>query len=468
MTDIEISSDELEYHIQDKIPMLILDIRSQEAFMKGHIPGSANAKFQTMYQKQIVMGKIPRNHMVILIDEDGSESSQNAQMMRKFGFDAYFLKDGIKGWKKELIRSTQKTVISNEDLWESIKNNQDIFLLDVREPQEFSEFKISGAVNIPLSKLFLNQDNQNIPKDKKIVTVCSHGNRSMVATFALAQKGIESTSLEGGMAGWNQVLNPTIAVKENDLIIIQVEKVGKGCLSHIVGSDGEALVIDPTFPASKYSEFAINEGLKIRKVIDTHQHADHVSAARELAKLTNSELYFSRKEEYKIESNKFDEGTVFQVGSKEIRVIHTPGHTAGSMTLVIDDRYVFCGDILFVEGIGRPDLRDKAEEFANDLFETLHKKLLKLPTEVKIFPTHHGEGIKPIGNNVFFTNIERAKNLPILDLAKEEFVKKVVSIATPRPMNYSLIIKVNKGIIPITNEQIPDLEMGPNRCSIQT
>jgi len=467
MSNVEINAEELESDIQNKIPLLILDLRDASYFMEGHIEGSANAQFSGEQQKQTVMSKLPRDQKIILIDEDGTESFQNANMLTKFGFNAHYLKEGIKSWKKDLVKSSQDTKLSNENLWKSLKNNEEVFLLDVREPMEFVEFKIPGAVNVPLSELFTEKGADQIPKNKKIVTICSHGNRSMVATFALAQKGLESTSLEGGMSRWNQVLNAQTAVRQDGLIIIQVEKVGKGCLSHIVGSEGEAIVIDPTYPPAKYLEFAENEDLKIIKVIDTHQHADHVSAAKELAKIADAELYFSAKEEYRIEHKKAQDGESIPFGKKQIRVMHTPGHTAGSMTYVVDEIYAFVGDTLFVESIGRPDLRDKAEEFAFELHETLHNKLLNLPPEAKIFPTHHGEGIKPTENGIFYTTPKMANKLSLLDLSKEDFVKKVVSMTTPRPMNYSMVIKVNKGTIPIMEEQVPDLEMGPNRCSVQ-
>jgi glyoxylase-like metal-dependent hydrolase (beta-lactamase superfamily II)/rhodanese-related sulfurtransferase len=466
MSSVEITHDELRQLLDAKTPTLILDIRPKESYLQGHIPTAASAVCESMQQKQVIMSKLPPNMKIILVDEDGTAAKENATMMARFGFDAHYLKDGIKSWNGPTIKSTHDTTINGETLLDSLKNN-DVFLLDVREPTEFSDFKIPGAVNIPLSRLFTQGYEATIPKDKKIVTICSHGNRSMVATFALAQKGIEATSLVGGMAMWNQVLAGTTH-REEGLTIIQVEKVGKGCLSHIIGSDGEAVVIDPTHPAAKYSEFAQKEGLKITKVIDTHQHADHVSAARDLAQMTGAKLYLSKIEEYRIESEKVDDGTVIPVGTKRIRAIHTPGHTQGSMSFVIDDRFVFSGDTLFVEGIGRPDLRDQAEEFAKNLYETLHNKILKLPDEAKIFPTHHGEGVNPTKDGLFFTTVKDAKNLPLLDLSQQEFVSRVVSITTPRPMNYSMIIKINKGVIPVSPMQIPDLEMGPNRCSIRT
>ncbi len=464
--NIEISSVELAQILQERSNSLILDIRSKDNYMSGHISGSANAVCTSMQQKQIIMSKIPPNMKVILIDEDGSEAKQNATMMARFGFDAHYLKDGFKSWTGQIVKSTQDTTISGDILWNSIRQDNDVFLLDVREPQEFAEFKIPGAVNIPLSQLFMPGSQLQIPKDKKIVTICSHGNRSMVATFALAQNGLESTSLVGGMSLWNQVLGAT-TLKENDIVIIQVEKIGKGCLSHIIGSNGEAVVIDPTYPPSKYLEYAQKEGLKITKVIDTHQHADHVSAAKELSQITGSKLYLSKLEEYKLESEKIEDGSSISFGTKQLLVMHTPGHTPGGMSLVLDDKYVFSGDILFVEGIGRPDLRDQAEEFAAKLYDTLHNKILKFNDNVRIFPTHHSEGVNPTKDGIYYTTVQNAKKLPLIDLDKTEFVNKVVGITTPRPMNYSMIIKINKGIIPIAPEQIPDLEMGPNRCSIR-
>lgn len=469
MTSIAITAEELAQDLQNKDqPVLILDLRPIERYMQGHIPGSANALCSSSQQKQAVMSRLPGFFKIVLVDDGSGEAQQNAAMMVRFGFKAYYLKDGIKSWNKELMKSSQEPTISGDQLWDSIKKkDSDIFLLDVREPMEYSEFKIPGTINVPLGELFMSEIQNKIPKNKKIITICSHGNRSMVAQFVLAQNGIESSSLHGGMALWNQVLSDTVAVKEKELTIIQVEKIGKGCLSYIIDSSGEAVVIDPTFPLNKYQEFAQKHGLKIIKVIDTHQHADHVSAAYSLAQLMQARLYLSKKEEYQFESEKVDDGDIISVGSKQIKVMHTPGHTAGSMTYVIDDKYIFCGDILFVDGIGRPDLRDKAQEFAPILYQTLHEKLLKFATDAKIFPTHRGENTKPTENGVYYTTVEKAKTLPLLDLEKDIFIKKIISISTPRPMNYGVIIKVNRGTIPLNPMMIPDLEMGPNRCSIR-
>lgn len=461
-----VSPEALMELVRNGKPPLLLDIRDEKAFAEGHIRGSASAKLDTMPQMQVVIRRTPRDSMVVLIDEDGSRSRQMAKTMSRFGFAASFLEGGIAGWVGETVRCGQVPTLSGADLWSAISSGEDLLLLDVREPHEFAEFRIPGAVNVPLSRLFALGHEQKIPDDKRVVTVCSHGNRSMVATFALAQAGIEASSLSGGMSAWSQVLNHTVVAREENLAIIQVEKVGKGCLSYIIGSGGEAAVIDPVHPASEYLDLAHAEGLQIAAVLDTHQHADHVSAAARLAAISGAKLHLSSGEDYRIDAEKVREGDEIRIGQKRIAVLHTPGHTAGSMTYLVDGRYALCGDVVFMEGVGRPDLRDRAAEFAGELHETLHSKILQFPEKTVVLPAHHGPGAKP-ADGVYRTTVGEVGKMSLMSLDREEFVKRVAEAAEPRPMNYSTIIKINQGTAPVAPEQIPDLEMGPNRCSVR-
>lgn len=461
--EIVIDAETLYQDIKSQKPLLVFDLRAKNNFVQGHIEGSVHAVCDAR-AKDTIMPRIPKDVKIVLVDEDGKLAAETAIMMKSYGFDAYYLKDGIKSWNKNLIKKQTEVLISPQDLWAKLRQNEDIFLVDVRQPEEFSEFHIPGSINIPLAELFSINIQDKIPKGKQVVTICPHGNRSMVAAFALVRKGIEARSLTGGLAAWGQVLDSQ-TVTNDGTTIIQVEKIGKGCLSYIVGSDGQALVIDPVYPAEKYLEFAKNAGLKIIKVADTHQHADHVSAARYLAKLTGSELYMSKYENYDFESKRIGDGDVIKVGKSTIKVIHTPGHTAGSLSYLLDGKYVFTGDVLFVEGIGRPDLRNKAKEFASDLYNTLHKKLLTLPQQTKVLPAHHGENVER-KNGVFVATINDVKRFTILKLPQNEFVIKVAGTSMPKPMNYEKIIQINKSSAPPPVLDIANLEIGPNRCSI--
>lgn len=456
-----ISTQDLENSIKSNEPMLLFDLRQKDEFEKRHVKGSAHAVCDTK-AKETMMPNIPKNIKVVLVSEPEDQSKQVAEMMTGFGIDTYYLQGGFSSWTGDTTSGKTGKTITGEQLLERLHGNN-LFLLDVRNEDEFTDYKIPGSVNIPLDKLFQKENISKIPQDKEIVTICPHGNRAMLASFALARHQIDSKTLENGLAGWNQVLKP---VKVSDLPkIFQVQKIGKGCLSYVAVSDGKAIVIDPLYPFEKYTDLAKTEDFDIIKVIDTHQHADHVSAARDLAEKTNSELHLSSYEDYKYDASFLKDKDTIQFGNSSLRVIHTPGHTPGSLSFVIDEKYVITGDILFVESIGRPDLRDKAEKFTEELYETLHNKLLKLPDSYVVLPAHHGEDVET-KNDAFYSTILDSKNLPLLDLSKEKFIEKVVSITQPRPMNYQNIIKINGGAEDLVHSKIPDLEIGPNRCAV--
>jgi glyoxylase-like metal-dependent hydrolase (beta-lactamase superfamily II)/rhodanese-related sulfurtransferase len=462
--NFEVTAEKLQELLQKKTPLLLFDLRLQDLYKNGHIEGAIHAVCDAK-AKETIMPKIPKDVRIVLVDEDGSMASETAKMMRSFGLDTYYLKSGMRGWNKAVVKGSPPSSVESDSLWKEMQDSKDdLFLLDVRDADEFSDFKIPGSVNMPLQDIFKEENISKIPTNKKIVTICPHGNRSMVATFALAKNGIESRTLAGGLAGWSQVLNPVTAVKQNPTVI-QIEKIGKGCLSYLLISEDQAIVIDPLFPAEKYQKIAIQNNATIITVIDTHQHADHLSSAWHLAKISNSACYESGLEQWNRDANFIKEGESIEFGQSKLRIIHTPGHTPGSLSYVVDEKYVFTGDILFVESIGRPDLRDKAGEFAGKLYDSLHNKLLKLPPNIIVFPAHHGQTVKS-ENGIFSTTIEKASKHEILQLSKEEFVKKIIGMTPSRPMNYQKIIQINKGSLSITANEIPDLELGPNRCSV--
>ena len=459
--NLGITPEQLNLELEKQKPLLLFDLRAKEEFEKSHIKGSVHAVCDSR-AKERIMPNIPKGTKIVLISEPDEYADKTAKMMVAFGLDACYLSGGFSSWSGSTSKDHTGKIISPESLLENIGQT---YILDVRDIDEFNEYQIPGSINIPLSQLFDQKQLEKIPRDRSIVTVCPHGNRAMVASFALAKAGIESKTLEGGLAGWNQVLMSVTVIQEPR--VIQIQKIGKGCLSHIVESDGEAIVIDPLYPFEKYIDIAKELNFTITRVIDTHQHADHVSAARSLATAVKASLCLSGYETYDYDAEFLKDESKIRFGNSELRVMHTPGHTPGSLSFIVDEKYVFTGDILFVESIGRPDLRDNAEEFAEQLYNTLHKRLLILPEKTMVFPTHHGENVESV-NNAFYSTIGKSKNLPLLDISKQEFLKKVVSMVAPRPMNYQKIIAINKGEVELIQSDIPDLEMGPNRCAVNS
>jgi glyoxylase-like metal-dependent hydrolase (beta-lactamase superfamily II) len=152
----------------------------------------------------------------------------------------------------------------------------------------------------------------------------------------------------------------------------------------------------------------------------------------------------------------------------QLKVIHTPGHTAGGLCFLIGEKLLFTGDTLFVEGIGRPDLRDKAEEFASLLYNTLHNKIFNMQNkqDIIIFPAHTDKIVDK--DEIISANLDNIQTKTgMLNLDKKDFVRKVSSIIMPTPPQFKEIILMNKGETTITSvQEIQELEMGPNRCSI--
>jgi glyoxylase-like metal-dependent hydrolase (beta-lactamase superfamily II)/rhodanese-related sulfurtransferase len=382
------------------------------------------------------------------------------------------------------------------ELKQKIDRGDDVYILDVRTPQEYAAWKITynkyrDLPLIPIDQLFSSTGMalRDVPKDKEIITVCAHGNRSMMAARLLSKFGFNVKSVKGGMAQWNNIYDIAMMPDNGNLpaTIWQVRRISKGCIGYIVSSkiDRNAVIIDPTCAIEEsFMKIANDNHLNITKVIDTHMHADHVSGVSRLARVTGADIYVSSSEGYKIQH---DIGlTVLQVKDNDkisisdgihLLAIHVPGHTKGSMSLALSleggnytGHYLFTGDTLFVDGIGRPDLRDKAKEDANDLYESYHQRIFKnFPNDTTILPTHFNTGSIVLEHEkpIYDTLEAIKKRVKLFSETKEEFIKALVGTTSPRPSNYKTITEINKNMIPCDQIELGDLEVGPNSCALK-
>ncbi len=355
--------------------------------------------------------------------------------------------------------------IEAKDLKNRIDNGERLFLLDVRNWEEHRDWYIEGSVNIPVKEL--KERLNEIPRQGEIITICAHGVRSSLATQLLSDMGLDVKTLAGGMAEWNCIFDIAEA-KEGGYEIIQFRRLGKGCLSYMIASEGKAVVVDPSFLAGEYLETAGRKNLKIEAVIDTHQHADHISGARWLAKLSKARLYLSPAEGYSFSGfEEIKDGQVIGIGKADIACIAAPGHTKGSMCFLVSDKYLLTGDTLFIEGIGRPDLKENAQERALQLYETLNRKILALPEGIMILPGHFSPSMK-IGREMVSESLAGLrKRLHVLGKGKEDFASFIASNIPEKPPNYLEIIRINRDDSDIDEEQAKALEEGPNRCAIK-
>ncbi|MCA9814092.1 MAG: MBL fold metallo-hydrolase [Candidatus Obscuribacterales bacterium] len=175
-----------------------------------------------------------------------------------------------------------------------------------------------------------------------------------------------------------------------------------GCLAHasyLIGSEGEAAVIDPQRDIDQYMKEAEREGLRIKYVIETHLHADFVSGHKELAEKTGAEIVFGHSAQAAFPHIAAKDGDLLEIGSIELKVFETPGHTPESISILAIDKadsdrppILFTGDTLFIGDVGRPDLVGvkgfTAQQMASMMYDSLHDKLLKLDDSVEVYPAH--------------------------------------------------------------------------------
>lgn len=370
--------------------------------------------------------------------------------------------------------------MTSQELAQIVINGEKLFILDVRNTDEFDEWKIEGKgieiINEPYFNLLDGVDSiiHKIPKDEPILVVCAKGGSSEYVGEQLVEAGFENVySLEGGMKAWSEHLEPVkIADLPNGGSLYQFIRLGKGCLSYMVASDGEAAVIDAARMIDVYQNFAKKNNLTIKYIFDTHLHADHISGGRALAEAVDATYYLPPKDaaEVTYHYEPLVEGNDVVVGRSKINVhpIYSPGHTIGSTSLIIDDKYLLTGDILFVESIGRPDLAGKAEDWVSDLRDTLYNKYKNLSEDLIVLPAHFSH-IREMGEDgavkaYLGTLFKVNEGLQVKD--DEVFRKMVTENLPPQPNAYQEIRQVNMGKLTPNIDEQREMEIGPNRCAV--
>jgi glyoxylase-like metal-dependent hydrolase (beta-lactamase superfamily II)/rhodanese-related sulfurtransferase len=370
-----------------------------------------------------------------------------------------------------MIMDKANQTVDAGTLREWLDDGEPVYVLDVRPLSQREEWQIPGSHYVDAYKRLNEGDDSvlneiDIPDHTKVVTVCAAGRTSQLASNALRKKGIEAYSLEGGMKSWSKSWN-TSQMQFNDFEVLQIRRTGKGCLSYIISSNEESIVIDASLPVEVYQKLAQQHSLGIKYVVETHIHADHLSRSKEVAEYFQVPLYLPIRNRVEFLHSKILAETVFPIGSIKLKTIQTPGHTRESVSFYIEDKVVFTGDTLFTNGVGRPDLKADEEESrakAVQLYYSL-KKLLLLPDEVMILPAHTNKPVE-FDHKMISTTIGIAKNnISFLHLDENDFVNELLQKIPPTPANYLSIVEKNlSGNFSETDSN--QLEAGANRCAI--
>lgn len=252
-----------------------------------------------------------------------------------------------------------------------------------------------------------------------------------------------------------------------------------GCLAHasyLIGSEGEAAVVDPQRDIEQYVAAASERGLRIRYVVETHLHADFVSGHRELAERTGAEIVFGARAGARFPHRAVRDGDRLQVGRVVLGILETPGHTLEGISIVVTDtaaspepRMVLTGDTLFIGDVGRPDLAGSSgttpREMAGLLYDSLHGKLLTLPDALEVYPAHGAGSL--CGRNISKETSstigeQRRTNYALQPMPRERFVEMVTADLPEIPQYFARDVALNReGAPPLTDRPLPPA-LGPS------
>ena len=357
-------------------------------------------------------------------------------------------------------------------------------ILDVRAPERVAAGRIDLVPperfhNIRGSELIHYKDLARTGLDPAIpvAVVCGEGKDSKVLAVHLGSLGLDARSLAGGLVAWMRITLPRVLDPPQGLDhLIQFDRLGKGCLGYLLVSKGQAIIVDPPLYHDAYLEVLEASGATLVGVADTHVHADYVSGAAPLSRRFGVPYHLHPHDAVypydgtpgKVDFHPVADGDAIPLGHTTLDVMHTPGHTEGSVTYIVEDRIALTGDFLFVESIGRPDLGGKEEEWARQLWDSMARSIRKWEDGLAVYPAHYAaETERRMGRAVgipFGTLLREKEIVRIQD--PEVFLYTILENKAPFPEAYRKIKAINVGLAPTVETEVDVLEVGRNECAL--
>ncbi|QAU13965.1 MBL fold metallo-hydrolase [Halorubrum sp. BOL3-1] len=373
--------------------------------------------------------------------------------------------------------------VEPETLKDRIDAGDDVTLLDTRMGSDYEEWRIDGenvtSINVPYFEFLDDEIDDDvldrIPDDREVTVLCAKGGASEYVAGTLVERDYEVDHLEDGMNGWASIYE-TVEVTDYDGAgtLLQYQRPSSGCLGYFLYDDGEAAIIDPLRAfTDRYLADADDLGVDLKYALDTHVHADHISGVRDLddagveGVIPNAAV--DRGVTYADDLANAADGDTFQIGDATIETVHTPGHTTGMTSYLVDGSLLATGDGLFVESVARPDLEEGDEgapDAARMLYESLRERVLALPDDTLVGGAHFSDAAEPADDGTYTAPVgDLVAEMDALTMDEDEFVDLILSDMPPRPANYEDIIATNLGQNTVDDEEAFTLELGPNNCA---
>lgn len=384
------------------------------------------------------------------------------------------------------------TTFTAQELYDAIEEREDFVLLDVRNEEDHNNFSVEGPNDVQMLNIpyfdFIEEPEEmvaQVPGGKPVRVVCAKVGSSEFVANLLEGMGRENIShLEGGIVSWGNLLVPKrINTDADGYEVWQFNRPGKASCSYGLAHDGEMFLFDPSRNVEFYTKFAESRGLIITHTFETHLQADYISGSPKLVELTGAKLV-AHDADYSDAIHPYHsvtDGEVFEfslssqssgtstTSSPKVVCVHSPGHTPGSMTYLVNEKYMISGDTVFIVSIGRPDLGNMAVEWAQMLYETLQNRISVMPDELIVLPGHYTDWqVEADSNHIIMNDFGTVKSMneDIYNIDDvEDFVEYIQGNMRNQPEIYGQIRQVNFGkLTPCENEQNV-MDLGKNECA---
>jgi glyoxylase-like metal-dependent hydrolase (beta-lactamase superfamily II)/rhodanese-related sulfurtransferase len=332
-----------------------------------------------------------------------------------------------------------------QDLRRLIESTTPPLLLDVRSAEERKVVHLPGDRHLPLHAL--GAALASLPHDRPIVTYDHFGAQARRAAGFLQDRGFPlAVALEGGLEEYSWAADPGLPRYPADdpaahLFLRQISRPDSGCLTYFLGDRDarQGIIIDPGRDIAPYHALLSEGSWHLVGIVETHTHADHLAGHSALHAATDAPIYLSRRSEARYPHRSLAEGDSVAFGDEEVVVLETPGHTPDHLTLRARDK-IFTGDTLLVGSCGRTDLGAGSPE---QLYASLHEKILTLPNDTEVYPAHYGARHALPERHVSTVGFERVRNEALTQGSLEAFVRYMTEGWPPKPKEFDRIVATN-------------------------
>lgn len=367
------------------------------------------------------------------------------------------------------------------DLFRWLIDKEDIVVLDVRNEKDFSRSHIESPYPFELHNIsyydFMEDEQESVarvPTGRRIRIVCAkEGSAKYVAQILDGNGFTDVGYLSGGFKSWGNMLVPKLIADEEGYQLYQFIRPAKASCSYGLLYKNEMMLFDPSRNIDFYLDFAAEKGCTLIKTFETHLQADYISGSRIIAEKTGA-IFHGNRGDFGDSKNPYTplvDGEIHRFSDSksgpDVRVLFTPGHTPGSTSYIINEKYMISGDTVFISSVGRPDLGGQAEAWAIMLYNTIGM-IKKLDSNLAVLPAHYMNWEEANDELIFTTSLGDAieRNKAIYSIAGEDdFIRFIKENMRPQPEEYAVIRLVNANKEEVDSDRAEVLDIGKNECA---